>query len=337
MSTGTQILHPSKRKSVYWGPRLLALPQRTAAALARDYSELVKARVTALIVMSAWCGYFLGTVQTGASSLSWTLLHTLLGIGLVSGGTAAMNEVLERETDARMRRTSARPLVTNTMSVAHATIVASAMIVGGLLYLAIATNGLTALLTLLTSLVYLAAYTPLKKVSPLCTFVGAFPGAMPPVLGWAAARGRLEWESFVLFAILFFWQFPHFHSIALLYREDYERAGIRMLPVVEPSGISTAQAIVVYGLALIPATVAPFLMGIAGRWYFLGALALGLTLFVFCLRIWRNTTARTGVSVGGMQIPFEARSKMLARQLLQATVFYLPLLFALMMIDCIRY
>ncbi len=230
----------------------LALPRGTAAALAKDYAELIKARVTTLIVMTAWCGFYFGAAQSGVSSLSWTLLHALLGIGLVSGGTAAMNEVIERDMDALMRRTAIRPLVKQSISVEHATVVSLAMIFGGLLYLAIATNLLTAGLTLLTSFVYLVAYTPLKKVTPLCTFVGAFPGAMPPALGWTAIRGRLEWEAFVLFAIVFFWQFPHFHSIALLYRDDYERAGIRMLPVVERSGVSTAQAIVVYGLALIP-------------------------------------------------------------------------------------
>lgn len=304
----------------------LVIPRGTAAALVRDYSELIKARVTTLIVMTAWCGFYLGAAKSITASVSWTLLHALLGIGLVSGGTAAMNEVIERDIDALMRRTAMRPLVTNSMGLAHATAVSLVMIFGGLLYLAVATNLLTAGLTLLTSFVYLVAYTPLKKVSPLCTFVGAFPGAMPPVLGWTAIRGRVEWEAFVLFAILYFWQFPHFHSIALLYREDYERAGIRMLPVVERSGRSTAQAILVYGLALIPVTVAPFLMGISGRVYFVGAVALGATLFWFCFRIWRAKLT-----------PSQPRAKLLARQLLQATVLYLPMLFALMMINSVSY
>jgi protoheme IX farnesyltransferase len=305
----------------------LAMPRGTAvAALAKDYAELIKARVTTLIVMTAWCGFYFGAAQSGVSSLSWTLLHALLGIGLVSGGTAAMNEVVERDMDALMRRTAIRPLVRQSISVEHATVVSLVMIFGGLLYLAIATNLLTAGLTLLTSFVYLVAYTPLKKVTPLCTFVGAFPGAMPPVLGWTAIRGHLEWEAFVLFAIMFFWQFPHFHSIALLYRDDYERAGIRMLPVVERSGVSTAQAIVVYGLALIPVTVAPFLMGISGRGYFLGAVVLGIAQFCFCLRIWHAKLA-----------PSDPRAKLMARQLLQASVLYLPLLFALMMINSINY
>jgi protoheme IX farnesyltransferase len=312
--------------SITQTPQTLAMPRNTTALLAQDYAELIKARVTSLIVMTAWCGFYLGAAQSGVGSVSWRLMHALLGIGLVSGGTAAMNEVVERDTDALMRRTAIRPLVKQSISVEHATVISLVMIFGGLLYLAIAINWLTAALTMLTSFVYLVAYTPLKKVTPLCTFVGAFPGAMPPVLGWTAIRGRLEWEAFVLFAILFFWQFPHFHSIALLYRDDYARAGIRMLPVVERSGVSTAQTILVYGLALIPVTVAPFLMGMSGRGYFLGAVVLGIAQFWFCLRIWREKLS-----------PSEARAKLMARQLLQATVIYLPLLFALMMTNSIKY
>jgi protoheme IX farnesyltransferase len=159
----------------------------------------------------------------------------------------------------------------------------------------------------------------------LCTFVGAFPGAMPGVLGWTAIRGRLEWEALALFAIVFFWQFPHFHAIALLYREDYESAGVRMLPVVEPDGRSTARAIMFYGAALLPVTFLPALMGMSGIFYLVGSAALGLVLFYFCARLWREALPATA-----------PRSKTLARHLLQATVLYLPLLFALMMIDHVR-
>ncbi|HWR35084.1 MAG TPA: heme o synthase [Clostridia bacterium] len=314
MSSVTQtIATPSSAQTVRRGG---------TARLARDYSELIKARVTTLIIVTAWCGCYFAALKSDVASLSWTLLHALLGIGLVSAGTAAMNEVLERDLDALMRRTARRPLVTHSMSVAHASIASLLMILGGSMYLAIATNLLTASLTFATSVVYLAAYTPLKKVAPICTFVGAFPGAMPPLLGWTAIRGRLDWEAVVLFAIVFFWQFPHFHSIALLYREDYERAGIRMLPVVEKDGRSTARDILLYSVALIPATLAPTLLGMAGKVYFAGALLLGMVLFRFSLRIWQAKLA-----------PSDPSSKVQARQLLQATVFYLPLLFALMMID----
>lgn len=299
----------------------LAISRPTASVL-RDYSELVKARVTTLIMMTAWCGFYFGALKSAAPTVSWMLMHAVLGIGMVSAGTAAMNEVMERDADALMRRTARRPLVTQSLSVAHGVTVALALILGGAVYLAIACNLLTAALTLATSAVYLLAYTPLKKISPLCTFVGAFPGAMPGLLGWTAARGKLEWEAFVLFAIVFFWQFPHFHSIALLYREDYENAGVRMLPVVEADGRSTARAIVLYGGALLPVTFAPALIGMSGMFYLLGSAALGLVLFYFCVRLWREALPATS-----------PRSKTLARQLLQATVFYLPLLFALMMID----
>ncbi|HUO59201.1 MAG TPA: heme o synthase [Candidatus Acidoferrales bacterium] len=300
----------------------LAVPRSGASAVARDFSELIKVRVTSLIVMSAWCGFYFGAAKTGISSVSFTLLHALLGIGMVSGGTAAMNEVIERDSDALMRRTQRRPLVTQSMSVSLATATALFLIFGGAGYLALATNVLTAALSLATAAVYLLAYTPLKKVSPICTFVGAFPGAMPAVLGWTAVRGGLDWEAFVLFAIMFFWQFPHFHSIALLYREDYERAGIRMLPVVERDGRSTARAILLYGAALLPTTLMPTLLGMSGILYLIGASLLGLGLFYYCVRIWKQCLP---VSSG--------ESKMLARGLLKATVFYLPLLFALMMIN----
>jgi protoheme IX farnesyltransferase len=291
----------------------------------RDYSELVKARVTSLIMMTAWSGYYFGALKSGVPSVSWTLLHAVLGIGMVSGGTAAMNEIIERDTDALMRRTANRPLVTRSMSFVHALIVSLGLMLGGAVYLGLTCNWLTSALSLMTALVYLLAYTPLKKIHPLSTFVGAFPGAMPGVLGWTAIRGRLDWEAFVLFSIMFIWQFPHFHSIALLYREDYERAGIRMLPVVEHDGRSTARAIVLYGGALLPVTFAPTLMGIAGLWYLVGAAVLGLALYYFCLRVWREA------------LPVSSpKAKVLARHLLQATVIYLPLLFTLMMIDARR-
>ena len=173
--------------------------------------------------------------------LTIKLLWALAGIGMVAAGTACMNEIIERKSDALMRRTALRPLVTRTMGVGHAVAVWAVLTASGASLLWTRLNPLTALLSLLTAVCYLMMYTPLKKISPLCTFIGAFPGAMPGVLGWTAARGKLEYEALVLFAIVFFWQFPHFHSIALLYRDDYARAGIRMLPVVESDGRSTAR------------------------------------------------------------------------------------------------
>jgi protoheme IX farnesyltransferase len=293
-----------------------------ALTLARDYAELTKLRVTTLIIMTAWCGYYFGALKSGVSSLSWGLFHALLGIGLVSGGTAALNEVLEWKTDGNMRRTAQRPIPAGRFSLLHATMVGTLMMLGGAVYLGLALNPLTAWLALATSAVYLGAYTPLKKVHPICTFVGAFPGAMPGVLGWTAARAQLDWGALVMFAIVFFWQFPHFYSIAWLYRQDYEDGGIRMLPVVEPDGKSTGRQILIYSLALIPISLVPAYLGMAGKLYFAGALVLGIALFYVGRRLVSLKLA-TG----------NARSKQRARQLLQATVFYLPLLFALMMLN----
>jgi heme o synthase len=291
-----------------------------ASSFVRDYAELTKLRVTSLIVMTAWCGYFFGAHKAGVSWISWGLFHSLFGIGLVSSGTAALNEVMEYEADARMRRTAQRPIPAGRMSLLHATLVGIIASVGGSIYLAVFTNPLTGLLTFLTSVIYLAAYTPLKRISPICTFVGAFPGAMPGVLGWTAARGRLEWGTLVLFAILFVWQFPHFFSIAWLYREDYAKGGIRMLPVVEEDGRSTARRILAYSVILIPISVLPSLMGMAGRIYFVGAVTLSIALLYF------------GIRLAFLNLPLaSAPSKMRARHVLQATVIYLPLLFALMM------
>jgi len=198
------------------------------------------------------------------------------------------------------------------------------MSIAGALYLGWMLNPLTGWLSLATAAVYLAAYTPLKKVHPICTFIGAFPGAMPGVLGWTAARGRLEWGALVMFAIVFFWQFPHFFSIAWLYREDYESGGVRMLPVVEQDGKSTARQILLYSIGLIPISLLPAFLGMSGNIYFVGALTMSLGLLYFGIRLATFKMA-----------PHTARSKQRARQLLQATVIYLPLLFALMMLNTV--
>src|ERR1017187_3375720 len=298
----------------------MSLFRSQATSLLRDYAELMKARVTTLIVMTAWCGYYFGAQKAGVSSLSWGLFHALFGIGLVSSGTAALNEVMEYKVDRQMRRTAQRPLPTGRMSLFHATTAGLVATLGGSIYLAIFTNPLTGLLTFLTSVVYLAAYTPLKRISPICTFVGAFPGAMPGVLGWTAARGQLEWGTLVLFAILFVWQFPHFFSIAWLYREDYAQGGVKMLPVVEGDGRSTARRILIYSVALIPISLLPSFMGMAGRIYLVAAVIVGFSLLYF------------GIRLAFLNLPLaSAPSKMRARHVLQATVIYLPLLFALMM------
>ena len=296
--------------------------QSSTALAFRDWAELVKARVTMLIVLTAWTGFYFGAAKSGVSSLTWTLLHALLGVGLTSAGAAALNEAIERDTDALMRRTAIRPLVTKRIPLAWGFAAGIAFVLGGAIYLAFTCNPLTGALSVLTALVYLAAYTPLKKIHPLCTAVGAFPGAMPPLLGWTAARGRVEWEALVLFAIVFLWQFPHFHAIAWLYREDYERAGIRMLPVVEETGRRTARSIMLYLVLLLPVTLLPVWFRMSGRMYMDIAVVAGLAFFAAGWRL-----ATSGLT------PQQGRSKKLARQVLLASVFYLPLLFGAMMIS----
>ncbi len=288
----------------------------------RDYSELIKLRVTSLIVLSAWAGAYFAAPRAAVAQLSWPVLHALVGISLVAAGSAALNEVFEKDLDALMRRTAHRPLPSGRMGVVHAGMVSGVLVFGGALYLAIYSNLLTGCLTLATAIIYLAAYTPLKRISPVCTFVGAFPGAMPPLLGWTAIRGRIEVEGLILFAIVFFWQFPHFYSIAWLYREDYQRANIRMLPVVEATGKATGREIVLYSLALLPASVAPTLLHMSGLIYLAAAMIMGAIFLWF------------GIRLAAFQQPLASgRSKRRARQLLLATVFYLPLLFALMMLN----
>ena len=300
----------------------VAVERLTPAVRLRDYSELIKLRVTSLIVLSAWAGAYFAAFKTSLGALSWPVLHALIGIALIASGSAALNEVMERDLDGRMLRTANRPLPSHRMSLAHALTVASLLVVGGAVYLGVFCNVFTGWLSLATALVYLLAYTPLKRVSPVCTFIGAFPGAMPPLLGWTAIRGRIEVEGLILFAIVFLWQFPHFYSIAWLYREDYQKANIRMLPVVEATGRATSREIVGYSIALLPASLAPTWLHMSGWTYFAGAVLLGLWFLAAGLRL---ATCK--------HLPSSPHSKKPARQLLLATVFYLPLLFALMMLN----
>ncbi|MFL6301157.1 MAG: heme o synthase [Terriglobales bacterium] len=289
-----------------------------------DLGVLLKPRVTTLIVISAWCGFYFAAHKSGLRAVDslHLLAFALVGVGLVAGGTAALNQVLERDSDAHMYRTAVRPLPAHRLEPREALLFGLAGLFAGLLLLAMKTNLLTAALSLATSVSYLGLYTPLKKISPWCTFVGAFPGAMPPVLGWAALRGRLEWETLVLFAILFLWQFPHFFSIAWLYSEDYESAGIRMLPVVEKDGRSTVRQSIVYGALLIPVSLLPFALHMTGIVYLCAAIVLGGAYLFFATKLG-----------AGAQPPAAPQSKKGARQLLRASVLYLPLLFLVMMLN----
>ncbi len=292
----------------------LPAPLAQAATRARigAYVELTKPRITLLVMLTAAAGYFLGAGRT----LNYAgFLHTMAGVGLLSSGIAALNQYMERALDARMRRTMMRPLPSGRIRARGAFIFGTALTIVGELYLLVFVNPLSALLGASVVLGYIGLYTPLKTRTSLSTLVGAFPGAVPPLLGWAAATGRVSAGGLVLFAILFLWQFPHFFAIAWMYREDYARAGILMLPVVEPEGRLTKQQIVLWTLLLVPVSLAPAAMGLSGAIYFVGALILG-ALFL-----------ATSVAA------FLTLSRRNARRVLLASVLYLPFLFGLMVLN----
>jgi protoheme IX farnesyltransferase len=294
-------------------------------SLLGDYFQLFKVRVTSLVVITAWTGFYMGAAKTGVSSLTWTLLNALVGIGVTCAGSAALNEVVEHKIDALMRRTRNRPLPAGRMSLATGLTAGILATVLGPVYLSLTTNVLTGVLALATAVTYLAFYTPLKRISPISTFVGAFPGAMPPLLGWTAVRGKLEIEAVFLFLIVFFWQFPHFQAIAWMYRDDYEAAGIKMLPVVDKAGHSVIRQMLTYCSTLISVSLVPALLRMTGKVYLFGALVLGLGFLWFVFRLARTKLPTTSPD-----------SRLFARQLLQASVIYLPLLFALMMLNVVH-
>ena len=236
-------------------------------------SELFKARLTLLVLLTTLVGFYLGS--RGAVNY-WLMCHTILGTALVASGASALNQLWERRFDARMRRTQDRPLPSGRLQPQTVLTVGSAASIVGLLYLAFTVNLLTSLLGLASLVIYLFLYTPLKRVTWLNTAVGAVPGALPPLMGWAAARGDLSPQGWLLFAILALWQLPHFMAIAWMYRDDYARAGFKMLPVLDPDGRRTGRQALIHTLFLLPASLAPFWFGLAGPIYFSGALVLGL-------------------------------------------------------------
>ena len=278
----------------------------------KHYIELTKPRITWLILMSTAVGYYFGA-SAGAGWL--VFFHTILGTGLIASGTAALNQWWEREADRKMRRTAQRPIPSGRLSARQALVFGIALSVAGFADLALGANLLAAMLGAGTLLAYLFLYTPLKQRSPFSTTVGALPGAMPPMIGFAAARGALTLEAWVLFLILFLWQFPHFLAIAWMYREDYARAGILMLPVTEPDGKATARQMVLYALALLPVSLLPAALGMSGRFYVLGAAALG-SLFLYST----------------LRVAFD-RTIVRARRVLLASVVYLPLVYGLLILD----
>jgi len=282
----------------------------------RRYIELTKPRITWLILMSTGVGYFFGLNRPWRGLSDWALiLHTLIGTGLIASGTAALNQWYEREGDVLMRRTAGRPLPSGKLTAPKALWFGIGLSVLGFAELALWVNVLAALLGAFTLGSYLFIYTPLKTRSHLSTVIGAVPGAMPPLLGYAASHGFLTREAWTLFAILFIWQFPHFLAIAWMYREDYARAGIRMLPVVEPDGMSTGRQIILYASTLIPVSLFPVLLGMTGKVYLVGALLLGG---------WFLYT--------GVRVAFDLTNGR-ARQVLFASIIYLPVIYGLMIFD----
>jgi protoheme IX farnesyltransferase len=282
----------------------------------RDYIELTKPRITWLILMSTGIGYFFGLPSHAWREINWLLLlHTILGTGLIASGTAALNQWYERAADLKMHRTAGRPLPSGRLIAGRALAFGIALSVAGFLELWLGVNLLSGLIGAFTLASYLFLYTPMKQRTWWSTTVGAVPGAMPPMIGYAAAAGAITRESWVLFAILFLWQFPHFYSIAWMYKEDYARAGIRMLPVVDPDCRSTARQIVLYGIALIPVSLVPAMLGMTGRIYLIGALILGLVYLY-----------------SGVRVAME-RTLLRARAVLLTSVLYLPLIYGLMLLD----
>ncbi len=277
-----------------------------------DFVELGKPRVVTMVLVTTCVGFYLGS-QGMPDYLR--LLPTLIGTALAAAGTLALNQYMERDVDAKMRRTRQRPLPDGRLQPTDALLFGVVVTAVGLLYLTVATNVLCGVVTACTSASYLLVYTPLKRRTSLCSIVGAIPGALPPVTGWTAARNAFGVEAWILFAILFLWQLPHSLAIARLYRDDYAAAGIRFLPVIEPDGRSSGRQIVANCLALVVVGLLPTLVGLTGRMYFVAALAFGIAFLAY------------GVAFA------VARNAPSARQLLLASLFYLPALLIVMALD----
>ncbi len=275
-------------------------------------SELFKARLTSLVLLTTLVGFYLG--QRGG--MNWLLLiNTLLGTGLLACGAAALNQYLERDFDALMDRTADRPLPAGLIQPQTVVVLGGVLSVAGLLWLAFGANLLTAVLGAVTLISYLFIYTPLKRKTTLNTAIGAIPGALPPLMGWTAARGDLSIEGWALFAILFFWQLPHFLAIAWMYREDYAKGGFVMLPLVDRDGTRTGRSAVSHTLGLLPVSLSPFVFQMSGALYLAGALVLGLVFLWFAGRFAKQM------------------DRLSARRLFFASILYLPLLLGLMVFD----
>jgi len=286
--------------------------EMTLASRAGAYLTLTKPDVSLLVLMTTAAGYYMGA----RGPVDWLrLAHTVFGTMLIAAGTAALNHYIERESDRYMRRTASRPLPSGQLQPWEALLFGVGLAVAGAADLWISSGWLASTLGVITCLSYLLAYTPLKKRTVWATFVGAFPGAVPPMIGWAAATGSLDRGAWLLFGILFLWQFPHFHAIAWMYRDDYSRAGILMLPVVDRDGTRTFRQIILTAVALLAVSLLPSMLGLTGVLYFFGALVVSTALLQVCL--WAASS----------------KSNVRAKWLMHATVLHIPILLGLMMYD----
>jgi protoheme IX farnesyltransferase len=305
---------PHRDKAVAAHPSLLG-----------DYAELFKPRVSLMVLITAAAGLYLGDLRSGVNPFHLQSFYALAGIALVTCGSSVLNQALERRSDARMHRTANRPMVTGRVGLTHGLLLGFAAVAGGTWMLAAETNPLTTTLTLLTATGYVAIYTPLKRITSLNTFIGAFPGALPPLIGWTAARGLIEWPAVALFAVLFVWQFPHFMAIGWLYRDDYRHGGIRLAATQQPiawAARSTVWQALFYAVLMIPTAVWTTYLGVTGRLYAVVAVILSLGYLWATIRF-----------AGILRDPARESNRRLARNLLKASVLYLPLLLATMILN----
>ena len=288
-------------------PKIAGIREKVAA-----YIELTKPRIAFMLVLTTAAGFYLGT----KGQMDWVLFaNSLIAITLLAFGVATLNQYWERETDQLMERTASRPLPTKRVSPVEALVFGLLLCVSAELYLLLAVNTLTAILGLVVIIGYVLVYTPLKTLTSASTAIGALPGALPPLMGWTAAANDITMAAWALFAMQFLWQFPHFFAIAWMYRDEYKKAGIWMLPVVDPEGKLTARQIVMFAIMLLPVSLAPFFFGLSGQIFLIGAAILGIWF------LWESIQSA------------RAKTKERAKRLLLVSVIYLPLLFILMVAD----
>jgi protoheme IX farnesyltransferase len=295
------------------------------SSLGAAYMVLFKLRVSVMVIITAAAGLYLGDLRSGVNPFHLQAVFALLGITLVTCGSSALNQALERRSDARMPRTRKRPMVTGRIGLMHGLLLGFAAVGSGTLLLAAETNPLTTTLTLLTATGYVAIYTPLKRITSLNTFIGAFPGALPPLIGWTAARGLIEWPAVALFAVLFVWQFPHFMAIGWMYRDDYRHGGIRLAATQQPiswAARSTVFQALFYAVLMVPVALWTTWLGVTGIPYAMVATLLSLVYLWYTIRF-----------AAILRDPSAAETRVAARNLLKASVIYLPLLMAAMLLN----